>query len=159
MGSPRDDLESHKSGKCFPFSLLCLIPASASFPSHFTCSYFGMVGGFSGESSFPAWASSCKVSLNDTVGYRCLLSWELMEIAFPSHFLNTSPFSMALLRRFWTTNLDGRRRCVFFWKLLDFQIPGCVPSLHNEPVVLWDSPQDSEKHSMSFPWDLNWCWE
>lgn len=132
------DLDSHKSGKCFPFSPPCLIPASASFPSHFTCSYLGMVGGFPGEHPFPTLASWCEVILHDTVGYRCLLRWEWMEIAFPSRFFNTYPFCMALLRRIWTTNLDGRRRCSFC-KSLDFWIPGCVPSLHNEPVVFWES--------------------
>lgn len=81
-----------------------------------------------------------------------------MAITFLSSFLNTSPFSMVLLRRIRTTNLDCRRRCVFC-KLVNFQNPGRVPYLHNEPVVSCDSIYSSESQSLYFPWDLAWCLE
>lgn len=81
-----------------------------------------------------------------------------MEITFPSCFLNTSPLSMVLIRRVWTTNLDGGERCSFC-KLVDFWISGPALSLHNEPPVLWDSLHGSESHSMSFSWDLVCCWK
>lgn len=42
-----------------------------------------------------------------------------------------------LLRRI-TTSLDDGSRCSYC-KFLNLQSPVCVPSFHNEPVVLWDS--------------------
>ena len=74
-----------------------------------------------------------------------------MEIIFPSCFVNASLFSTVLLR-IWTTNLDGGRRCSFY-KLVDFWILVCVPTLHIEPIFLWES-SGSESHSRS---PLRWA--